>query len=233
MTEFSGSSSGVWTKDGVGTWKGMVACQNTHNRGRHTTEVDGQTLDKYPHFMYAPTPYGGPISTRTFLGLCFANGFHTYTYWPIEALDLRGQAHSSYNRFSLRWGEFLYDLERIEWVPPEKADFISVQTPGPVLWKDYVYWRKRDGGGRDLMVHFLNLPPEEHTMNNVRPPETRRDISVSLNLPGGALGDGVWWLSPDEGGEPQKLKYSLKGDRLTTSIPTIEYYGLMVIRTHR
>ena len=233
MTEFSGSSAGVWSNDGVGTWKGMVACQNTHNRGRHTTEVDGQTLDKYPHFMYAPTPYGGPISTRTFLGLCFANGFHTYTYWPIEALDLRGQAHSSYNRFSLRWGEFLYDLERIEWVPPEKADFISVQTPGPVLWKDYVYWRKRDGGGRDLMVHFLNLPPEEHTMNNARPPETRRDISVSLNLPGGALVDGVWWLSPDEGGEPQKLKYSLKGDRLTTSIPTIEYYGLMVIRTHR
>jgi hypothetical protein len=233
MTEFGGGGEGVWSKDGVGTWEGMVACQNTHNRGRHTTKVDGQTLDKYPHFMYSPTPYGGPITTRTFLGLCFANGFHTYTYWPAEALDLRGQPHSTYNRFSLRWGEFFYDLKRIEWVLPEKVDFITVSTADSVLWKDYVYWRNRDDGNRDLIVHFLNLPPEKYTFDNTHPPEIRRDVKVSVNLPGSDHVEQVWWLSPDEGGEPQELKFSLNGNQLTTSIPRLEYYGLVVVQTRR
>jgi len=233
LTELGGGGTAVTAKHGVGTWKGLVECLNSQSRERHLTELDGQTLDKYPHYVYIPTPYGGAITTKAYLGLCFANGFHTYNWWPAEALDLRGQAHSRYNRFSLRWGEFLYDLERIEWVPTEKVDFVSVGGAGSVLWKDYVYWRREKDGSRDLIIHFLNLPPEEYVWKNTRPPQAQRDLALRVVLPQNARPAAAWWLSPDEGDLPQELKFSSEGNELRTSIPRLEYYGLVVIRTVR
>ena len=233
LTELGGGGSAVWEKHGMGTWKGLVECLNIQNRGRHTTEVDGQTLDRYPHYVYIPTPYGGPITTKAYTGLCFANGFHTYNWWPAEALDQMGQAHSAYNRFSLRWGELLYDLGRTQWVPPEDADFINVTAPASVLWKDYVYWREGEGDTRDLVVHFLNLPPEEFVWKNVRPPRIARDVRVETRLPEDTGVSHVWWASPDRGDEPLELKYEVRGGKLTFSIPELECYGLAVVRTAR
>jgi len=231
LSEIGGGGTAVHAKSHMGLWSNFAECLDVHTSGRYLNRVDGKNLNQFPQYMYIPSPYGGPVTTRTYFSLCFANQLHTYNWWPPEAMSLDGQPFSRYMRFSLRHGEWFYDIPGIAWVQPKDAGFVRVTAPPAVRWQNYVYWRKAPGKGRDLLVHLVNMPPEKYTWRNTRPPVTLRDIPVTVTLPAGSRCTEAWVLSPDREPMARKLAVIQKGDRVELTVPELDHYDLLIVRT--
>jgi dextranase len=90
------------------------------------------------------------------------------------------------------------------------------------------------------IVHLVNLIGVDDDLwrNAARPPEPQTDLRIRYRLPAGSRPTGVFVASPDlEDGRPKPLPYTANqdpsGSFVEATIPRLEYWDMLVIRTAR
>ena len=221
LSELGGGGADVAGKTGVGTWAGLKQVLDIQHAGR-----EGLGLGNKPNYVYIPIPYGGEESTKGSFALLFANRHHLYGWWPAPAGSLFAQAEEQYLRFATRFCEFIYS-DNAKWYPPDKVDFLKVEAPAGVAWREYVYERPR-ARGRELLVHLVQQPHGEYMWRQSTPPETLKNLPVQLTLGAGEKVSGAWLLSPDR--EPERVPVPVQaGAPVRLTVPELTYYGVLVV----
>lgn len=223
MAELSGGGAQLAQKAGVGIFKNLK--EHFDYTGRWICS-NGEKRRKV--FPYGPFNYAGEVGTKGYLAISFANNFHVGGWWPAPAYSYFGKPLMEYYKFRIRYSAYLYD-DNLKWIPPEKVDFVSVKTPEKVYWKEYVYERK-EKKGKDILIHFVNMPEAKYVWRENKPPIKRKDIDVKVNIPSGYNLKNIYLLSPDNECEAVRIKYEISDGKAEFKIPFLYYYDLIIIK---
>ncbi len=221
LSELGGGGDAVTGQTGVGTWVGLKQVLDAQHQGR-----EGLGLGNKPNYVYIPVPYGGEESTKGTFALFFANRHHLYGWWPAPAGSVWSQPEIQYLRFATRFCEFIYP-DNAKWFQPEQVDFLKVNAPQQVAWREYVYERPLPEG-RQLLIHLVQQPQGELMWRQSLAPPTRKDVTLDLTLKAGEKVTGAWALSPDMAGERATLKLPT-GSPARLVVPELTYYTLLVV----
>jgi len=210
----------------VGIWKNLKATFDGDAQGSRRAGVN-----KVKIFVYGPFNYAGEVGTKGYLALAFADNLHVGSWWPAPAYSYFGRPMMEYYKFRIRYSAYLYD-NHIRWIPPEKVNFVKVDAPPRVYWKEYVY-EKPTPAGKEFLLHFVNMPQAKYFWRRNEPPLKRKNIKVRMDLPEGYPGVKVYLLSPDSGYEAKELAVIRQGGEIEFTLPSLEYYDLVVVKPGR
>lgn len=222
MSELGGGGDVLAKKAGVGILEELK--DHFDYIGRWISEKGEKRRKLFP---YGPFNYAGEVGTKSYLSLAFANNFHVGSWWPAPSYSYFGRPLMEYYKFRLRYSAYLYD-DDIKWLPPEKINFIEVETPEKVFWKEYVY-EKNNEKGKDLLIHFVNMPQAKYCWRENAPPIKRENIKVKVIFPAGYECSKIYLISPDNGSEVEEIKFEKTGKKIEFTIPSLYYYDLIII----
>ncbi len=171
---------------------------------------------------YAP----GGIAHRNMQFIMMASGFRWYgPYGARHSLDDTSRRF----RHALRFAEFFYDpgFQRIEAPGPR----VRVTGPGAdrVLWKPFVFERVTPGR-RELLVHLLNLPENDHIIMHHEVPSVKRDLVVSLKWRGPPRPTACRLMVPEPRPRTVKLSWKTGPDgAVIVRIPELRSLGSLLL----
>ncbi|MCD6408708.1 hypothetical protein J7L87_06645, partial [bacterium] len=223
MAELGGGGDQLARKAGVGILRNLK--DHFDYTGRWIS-INGEKRRKV--FPYGPFNYAGEVGTKSYLALAFANNFHVGSWWPAPAYSYFGKPLMEYYKFRIRYSAYLYD-DNIKWIPSEKVNFIEVETPRNVYWKEYVY-EKTEKKGRNILIHFVNMPEAKFVWRENVPPVKRENIKVKMDIPSGYKPVKIYMLSPDNGCGAKIIKFKLTGRKVEFQVPSLYYYDLIVVK---
>ncbi len=132
-------------------------------------------------------------------------------------------------RFATRYSATLFGPEMKRDREPEKT--VTVTSPAPVWWKDYVRVRRLREGERQVTVDLLNPPAREAGRSNADEsdyPAPQQDLTVTLQPAAGETVSEAWFLSPDLPRMGRRLPVQSTAGRVSVHIPELKYWGLVV-----
>ena len=172
---------------------------------------------------YAP----GGVAHRNIQFIMMASGFRwNGPYGPRHSID--GTAERF--RHALRFAEYFYDTDFIPQADPEAL--VRVAGPGVdrVLWKPFVFVRRR-GTAREVLVHMVNLPADDHIIMHHELPEPRRGLTVTVQGGAAARPGECRLLVPDPAPHAQTLAVRAGGaGALVVEVPELLSLGSVVLR---
>ncbi len=165
----------------------------------------------------------GGVSLAMSQYLIFASGVH----WGADA-GPRYSLDDSWKRFAfaLRYAEYYYDPAFKLMDEAEKN--VTVEGNARVFWKQFVYERPRPGG-RDVVVHLLNLPKEDFIIMHHSRPAVQHDIGVRLKLQSGERVARAAVLLPEP--RPHAEALSVKGGGAV--VPELRTAAIVVLEVRR
>jgi hypothetical protein len=170
--------------------------------------------------MYAHCPTGTKVFNAHMCAMVFANRGHFSSPTSL----------GHWYKFAMRYGALLYD-PALKVAP---ATGIKVQTDASLWWKDTVYRRKLPGKREQLIVHLINPPVNLKVDQKVKTaPVVRRNVRVSVPVPGGSQLSAVWSLSPDPDTHANRLEASVTGGSATVEVPELAFWEVVVFEFER
>lgn len=223
MAELGGGGDVIAKKTGVGIVENLKKHFDT--MGRYLSSIGEKRRKAFP---YGPFNYAGEVGTKTFLSLAFANNLHVGSWWPAPSSSYFGKPLMEYFKFRLRYSKYLYD-DNLEWIPPEKVEFIEVEKYRNLYWKEYVY-EKKNGKKKEIIIHFVNMPEAKFVWREDKPPIKKENIKVGFVTDEKLKCDSIYYISPDIGCDAVEIKFKKNENKVEFNIPSVEYYGMIVIR---
>ena len=176
---------------------------------------------------YAP----GGIAHRNLQYIMMAAGFRWYgPYGARNSLDDTADRF----RHALRFAEYFYDPDfRFQ---DDVDALLTLRGEGVdrVLWKPFVFERRR-GSSREILVHLLNLPPDDHILMHHPVPVPKRDLVITVHVGVGAEPQAAWLLVPQPVPHAVPLRFR-RGDRsgdVVVTIPELVSLGSLVLQLQR
>jgi len=166
--------------------------------------------------MYAHAPVGTKVFNSYMCAIVFANRGHMSSVYTTLG---------HWYKFAMRYGALLYD-PRLEVAPPEG---INVEADAPLWWKDTVYRRKLSADREQLIIHLINPPVNLKVDPKVKTaPAVRRNVRVSVPVPGGSQLSASWALSPDPDTHSKRLRARVAGNIATVTVPELAFWDMLV-----
>ena len=170
----------------------------------------------------------GGTALRMSQYLMFAAGCH----WAGGA----GPRHSlddTWKRFqfALRFAEYYYDPGFLL-LPEDRRAEVSVQAHPRVFWQQFVYERQRPHG-RDVTVHLLNLPKNDHIIMHHEVPSTKENIIVSLRLKPREELTRASVMLPQPRPHAESLKITKAGETVTARVPQLATAAIVLLEVTR
>jgi len=150
----------------------------------------------------------------------------------LSSIVLASGAHpygrTAYNRFALRYSEFIYNNRMRGLDDPDKR----VRFGGDqklFLWERFARTLDLGDGRRRLVLHLINPPAVGVTCRNFaqRTTEPIKDLPLSVSLPTGAKPIGAWLLDPEA--HHQRLECDLAEGKLEMTVPCVRFWKVLVI----
>ena len=148
-------------------------------------EVTGRPLMAWAMLV---TPFYDEYSvafTRPYLAIHLASRTQVHDHFDLYTSVLSEGRHSPaarafgrYQRFLARYSWYLTDPE-LRW-RREAAAELSVQADRDLFWQYTVYERPREGGGRQVIVHLLNLPDDDTILEQQQIPPVAQNVTVRV-----------------------------------------------------
>jgi len=171
---------------------------------------------------YAP----GGIAHRNMQYIMMASGFRWYgSYGARHSLD------DTYKRFrhATRFAEFFYDPDFNRIKAPETRVEVTGGGSDRVLWRPFVFERTRTKH-RELLVHLLNLPQDDHIIMHHDTPAAKQDLVVTAKWESTSLPTSCWLLTPDPHPQATRLTWARKPDgTVAIRIPELVSLGSVVL----
>jgi hypothetical protein len=195
------------TEYGGATWQ--YAYEAMRDMATHARDAGGEM------YAHAPTWAGAKVFNSYMCAIVFANRAHLSS--PVTL--------GHWYKFAMRYGALLYD-PRLEVAP---AEGIKVEADAPLWWKDTVYRRKLSADKEQLIIHLINPPVNSKIDKKEQTaPTARRDVRVSVPVPGGLRLSAAWALSPDPDTHSEQLKASVARGIATVPVPELAFWDMLV-----
>jgi len=215
---------------GMILWESINHLYQPYSQWHLWKEAADTIADEVDH----PKRYGGFLNVGWFHWWLASDVFgkHLFPIICAARAHLSGAGSPriprSYYRFAARYCGLLYDLNVNR--APEWAKRIELSQPR-VWWRKYVYQRRQPDGSKQVIVHLLNPPVEEKVdIHTERVPEPVRHLVVKVGLEGGRKPTGIYWLSPDEPVQSQRLEFrSAGGQMIQVDVPDLKFWGVLVM----
>ncbi|MBI4025227.1 MAG: hypothetical protein HY360_09630 [Verrucomicrobia bacterium] len=115
-------------------------------------------------------------------------------------------------RFATRYSAVLfgYEIDRIK----NPDALLTMTSPQPVWWKDYVHVRPLGSGAKQVTVDLLNPPTQEFARafaDETDAPPPQKNVALTLKLKPGETVTSAWYLSFEIDGMRQKLDLQADG----------------------
>ncbi len=168
-----------------------------------------------------------------FTAIIFSNGFgysEYYTGLPrsFSKNDPVADGRKKYIKFAARYGQYMYDLNS-HWTP---KDDVKVEAPDHVYWKGNTFERKFKDR-REVYLHLVNfdkmyLAAKLWDRTRTVPKEVD-GIKAKIKLRSGEKVTGAYAATPDNGGEPVKLPFTVKNGVVEIQSPKLKYWNMLVV----
>jgi hypothetical protein len=186
-------------------------------------------------YGYLGTPYKGPKpmpretfwpTTHYFLALTAATQHHHIIY--TEALPAR----DAFDQFLTRYSALLWDRDLIAKSAADAEKTVNVASKEKLLWKNFVYTRKKNGKDAVIMHLVRPYPLQKWDLDWKIPATILKDVTVTLDIPSGkkpVLAKAMRPNLPEEKDQivEQLLQYTVKGNKLTVRVPAFSYYTML------
>ena len=188
-------------------------------------------------YGYIGTPYKGPNpmpretfwpTTHYFLALTAATQHHHIIY--TEALPAR----DAFDQFMTRYSALLWDRDLIAKSAADAEKTIHVACKEKLLWKNFVYTRKKNGKDAVIMHLVRPYPLQKWDLDWKIPATILKDVKVTMTIPAGkkpVLAKAMRPNLPEENDQIVEhiLPFEVKGNKLTVKVPAFSYYTMLVM----
>ncbi len=213
-------SPGVWILDEVA--KGALNPSHPDHHWedfiRNMSEQNDRTR-QVGNYLFAGWG-GGPgqkvVDTRQVKAVSWACGLRWICGGYSKAQWFADVKHE-YNRFALRYSQYLFDNRLRRLSPEEAAAVITVESGSPLLWEHFV----QRLGDEYMVVHLINAPLEKGLTADAQPPLPAEGVRITLT--GGMGGSSVKLVSPEL---PVQALEIAEG---AVSVPRIENWGMLIV----
>ena len=161
----------------------------------------GQTLVGFMSKLF-----GGSMGTVYAYHVCHASG---EKWWGAPGEMRYWKNARATQPFAVRFGEYFWSPDFLL-VPEEvRTREIQVKSAARIYWDQFVYERKSEDG-RQVVVHIINVDPDQYITVRQEPSPTRDDVVVEIMPRPGESLVGATALLP--GDEPKAVKLEIEGN---------------------
>jgi len=135
----------------------------------------------------------------------------------------------SYMRLFARYCDLLY-ADNLQFMANPEA-LLTVTSPAPVWWKEYVRRRDMADGSTQFIVHLINPSTGERYDEKQNPaPEPQKNIRVALTPPAGLTVRRAFRLTADghPGPDALALPVTMEGGKAVVTVPELTYWDIIV-----
>ncbi|MDO9542957.1 MAG: glycoside hydrolase family 66 protein [Kiritimatiellia bacterium] len=171
-------------------------------------------------------------AVNPFMALLFSNGISYWDHFPPHGKDELAAATAAYLKFACRYGQYLYDLD-IHWTP---KGMVEVNAPEHVYWKGNTFQRQFKDH-LEVYVHLINFD-KCYLQAKLQDPQRGvpakvNNIRVTVNLPAGYAKAKAYEVTPDGDQEAQAVKAVVKDGKVRVTVPSLEYWDMLVLRLEK